>query len=111
MTSIISHTEEPTILPDSLQRRVLPEDAMARLQAGLATCRSGHALTLEARDSIVAVCAGARRDAWTPEQLVIAVKDACYTSPEISHLTPTSERDAFLAMVITVCIQEFYRDE
>ena len=51
----------------------------------------------------------ARTNSWTPEQLLIAVKDACYTSPEISSLTTTSERDAVLAKIVTGCINEFYR--
>ncbi|MDO8502408.1 MAG: hypothetical protein Q7S20_11255 [Gemmatimonadaceae bacterium] len=90
---------------------MLPADSMARLQTGLATCRPTRRLTPEARDALMAICGGARRDGWTPEQLLVAVKDACNTSSEISHLTTTSERDAFLAKVITVCIQEFYRDD
>jgi hypothetical protein len=39
----------------------------------------------------------------------MAVKDACYGSPEIAHLTTTSERDAFLAKVVSACIREFYK--
>jgi hypothetical protein len=40
----------------------------------------------------------------------MAVKDACYSSPEISHLTTTSERDAFLAKIVSACIKEYYKD-
>lgn len=39
----------------------------------------------------------------------MAVKDACYTSPEIAHLTSTSERDAFLAKIVSSCIREYYK--
>lgn len=41
----------------------------------------------------------------------MAVKDACYTSPEISHLTTTSERDAFLAKIVSSCIKEYYKTD
>lgn len=84
---------------------------MEQLRDGLATCRGQRGLTPEARDAIVTLCAGARRDGWTPEHLLVAVKQACATSPEISHLTTTSERDAFLAKIITACIQEFFRSD
>ena len=41
----------------------------------------------------------------------MAVKDTCYASPEISHLTSTSERDAFLAKVVSACIKEYFRGD
>ena len=50
----------------------------------------------------------ARANSWTPEQLLIAVKDACYSTPEISSITTTSERAAVLAKFVTGCINEFY---
>ena len=89
----------------------LPLEAMDQLRDGLATCRSKRGLTPEAQRAIVTLCDGARRDSWTPEQLIVAVKDACYQSNEIAHLTTTSERDAFLARIVTACIQEFFRQD
>ncbi len=68
-------------------------------------------LTPEASAAITALCEKARDDGWTAEQLVMAVKDACYGSPEIAHLTTTSERDAFLAKVVSSCIREFYKGD
>jgi len=50
----------------------------------------------------------AREHGWTPEQLLILVKEVCYTSPEITHLTTTSEREALLSMIVSGCIQEYY---
>ncbi|MEP6508941.1 MAG: hypothetical protein ABJC63_12015 [Gemmatimonadales bacterium] len=76
----------------------------------MATCRSKRGLTPEANAAIIALCEEARQDGWTAEQLLMAVKDACYGAPEIAHLTSTSERDAFLAKVISSCIREFYKD-
>lgn len=57
------------------------------------------------------LCRGAKHDGWSAEQLLMAVKDACYTSPEISHLTSTSERDAFLAKIVSACIKEYYKGD
>ncbi len=89
----------------------LTPEALDTLRAGLATCRSMRGLTPEANAAIVSLCAGAHHDGWTAEQLLVAVKDACHTSPEIAHLTSTSERDAFLAKIVSACIKEFYREE
>lgn len=104
-----------TGLPDNVpvtrdQRHpTLPKEAMADLRDGLATCGGSRRLTPQAQASITSVCHYARGAKWTPEQLLVAVKDACYTSPEITQMTTTSERDAFLSKVVTACIQEFFR--
>lgn len=97
-------------MPSSSQRPSLSPEGMRTLREGLATCRSKHGLTPEANAAIVALCEKARHDGWTAEQLLMAVKDACYGSPEIAHLTSTSERDAFLAKVVSSFIREFYKD-
>jgi hypothetical protein len=90
-------------------RQTLSRESTARLRTGLATCHSTRGLTPEARAAIVMVCAEARRDEWSPETLLVAVKDACFSAPEIAHMMTTSERDGLLARVITACIQEFFR--
>jgi hypothetical protein len=98
--SLTNKTPHPTLSPE----------AMTTLREGLATCRSKRGLTPEANDAIVTLCDGAKADGWSAEQLLVAVKDACYSSPEISHLTSTSERDAFLAKIVSACIKEYYKD-
>ncbi len=92
------------------QHPALPEETMAELRDGLATCRGSRRLTPQAQASITTLCRYARGARWTPEQLLVAVKDACYTSPEITHMTTTSERDAFLSKIVTACIKEFFRE-
>lgn len=109
MATLVSQDYRVSEHTAGAQHPGLSKDLMEELRSGLATCRSMHGLTPEARQAIVNLCDGARRDSWTPEQLVVAVKDACYSSTEIAHLTTTSERDAFLARIVTECIQEFFR--
>ncbi len=111
MSTIISQDHRVSDHRAGAQHVSLSKESMDQFRKGLATCRSKRGLTPEAIQAIVMLCDGARRDAWTPEQLVVAVKDACYTSSEITHLTTTSERDAFLAKIITACIQEFFRQD
>lgn len=108
MSTLISPETGLSERSESGRNHRLSKEAMEKLRDGLASCRGTRGLTPEARDAIVMLCADARRDGWPPEQLLIAVKDACAGSPEISHLTSTSERDAFLAKIITACIQEYF---
>lgn len=56
------------------------------------------------------LCAASKSAGWSAEQLVVAVKHACYSSDEMTQLTTTSERDAFLAKVVSACIKEYFRD-
>jgi hypothetical protein len=84
------------------------DEILKSLQDGLATCASGRALSPEARRAIARLCEVAHESAWNPEQLVIVVKEACYSSPEMWQRTTTSEREALLATIVTECIQEFY---
>jgi hypothetical protein len=50
----------------------------------------------------------ARQNGWTPEQLLVTVKEACYTSPDFASLNSTSEREVLVASVVTGCITEFF---
>jgi len=86
----------------------LSDDILKSLRDGLATCSPGRGLTPAARSAIACICGVARDNSWTVEQLLILVKEVCYTSPEISHLTTTSERETMLATIISGCIHEYY---
>ena len=98
-------------LPETPKPPVLPHEALEKLREGFTASASRKTLTPEENEAVAALCKAARESSWTPEQLIIAVKDTCYTSPEIAHLTPTSERDAFLARIVTACIKEFFRKD
>jgi hypothetical protein len=86
-----------------------PEEALNRLQEGFARWRTHRTLTPEANEAVAAVCRAAKRAGWSPEQLVVAVKNACHDSTEIREMTTTSERDAFLGRLVTACIKEYFR--
>lgn len=94
-------------LPDRSQ--VLPTDSLMRLRSGLPSWRQKNSLPPEAGEIVTELCGAARRAGWSPEQLVVAVKDACYGSDEMAELSTTSERDALLAKVVTACIKEYFR--
>ena len=88
--------------------RTLPFEAVRTLRDGLAPCQTTRRLSAEARHAIGDLGRTARENDWCMEQLLIAVKEACYTSEEISRLTTTSEREALVSTIVTACIQEFY---
>lgn len=84
--------------------------ALDRLRSGLPSWRLRSGLPPDARAVVTELCTAAREEGWSPEQLVVAVKNACYMSDEISKLNTTSERDALLSKVVTACIKEFFTD-
>ena len=60
------------------------------------------------RNAVQLVCADARLKRYTPERLLIDVKDALRVSPEVQQLPRGPERDEFIAGVVTLCIDEFF---
>jgi hypothetical protein len=91
--------------PEPLQ----PAEALAKLRDSLAGWRQRKGAIPEQDELVTALCRSAKAAGWTSEQLVVAVKDACSSSPEISRVGTTSERESFLARIVTACIKEYYR--
>jgi len=98
-------------LDNTRTNHAVPNPVVQALHDGLATCVSGRRLTPQARRAITELCAVARKNEWTPEQLLITVKEACYTSPDFIRLSSTSEREILIASVITGTINEFYEPD
>jgi hypothetical protein len=107
MTVPLSHSEANS-LQQSSQRPALSAELIQLLRDGLATSGSRRSLSPEGRTAVGKLCDAARRNGWTAEQLVVAVKDACYASPEVTNMSTTSERENVLALIVSACIREFY---
>src|SRR5690242_6911884 len=60
------------------------------------------------RHTVQLVCADARLKRYTPERLLIDVKDALRVLPEVQRLPRGPERDDFISSVVTLCIDEFF---
>ena len=86
-----------------------PEEALAKLRNSLAEWRSNRSMGPEQDELVTILCQSAKAAGWSSEQLVVAVKDVCSASPEISRLTTTSERENFLARIVTACIKQYYK--
>ena len=78
---------------------------MSDALAGTATRGS---MSPSAHAAVGRMCDSARRNGWTPEQFIVAVKTACYTSPAIRDLGTSSERDALLSLVVSECIKQYF---
>jgi hypothetical protein len=71
-----------------------------RADGKLARARVRHAVQM--------VCADARLKRFTPERLLIDVKDALRVLPEVQQMSRGPERDEFISSVVTLCIDEFF---
>jgi hypothetical protein len=54
------------------------------------------------------VCAEARRDRRPPEKLLVEVKSALRSLPELECVPRGPEREALVARVVTILIDEYY---
>ena len=64
----------------------------------------------ELRLALRAACQDAHARHATPERVIIALKDVWHSLPEVQQLQhrDARARDAMVAHVVTLCIQEFY---
>lgn len=87
----------------------LPPEIATDLRMALSQCRAASGLPEIVRETIRLACSTAKENLWTPEQLVVAVKEVCFSSTELLRLCTSSEREEIVARVVTGCIREFYR--
>jgi hypothetical protein len=60
-------------------------------------------------DAIRRICLDAKRNAWPPESLLVAFKAALHSVPALQGLTSGPDRDAVVARLVSLCIDEYYR--
>jgi hypothetical protein len=60
------------------------------------------------RTAVRLVCAEARLQHYTPERLLVDLKDALRATPEVQRVPRGPERDDLVARVVTLCIDEFF---
>jgi hypothetical protein len=63
------------------------------------------------RRAIRALCAAAHQEHLRAEQLLVLLKRALNSLPEVEVLPHDSRRADALAQVISLCIEEFYADQ
>jgi len=60
------------------------------------------------RRALRLMCDEAHRSGLRAEQLIVIVKDAWRSLPEVSRLPAGGTRERLLSRVVTMCIEEFY---
>ncbi len=72
--------------------------------------RRSEATGAQLRAAIRHLCVDARRRGIPVEQLLIVVKKACTSSPEMQSRASDPHATDLMNRVVTVCIQEYYAD-
>lgn len=87
----------------------VPRNAVELLRECISARKDGAAQTEKIRTAAAIICEEAHRMEAMPEQLLVSVKELCHSLPEYEMIRGARERDAFLSVVVTVAIEEYYR--
>jgi hypothetical protein len=79
------------------------------LRTALGTSVVGSSVTLEQRTVIRSICSAPERHRFEPEDFLIAFKLAVVDAANDVGIPPGPERNDFLAKLVSVYIEEFYR--
>jgi FPC/CPF motif-containing protein YcgG len=90
-------------------RIAVPPNAVELLRESINARRDGSALTEKIRSAAALICDEAHRAEAMPEELVVSIKELCHSLPEYETIRGARERDAFLSVVVTYAIEEYYR--
>ena len=90
-------------------RIVAPPNAIALLRESIKARKEGRDLKEKIRSAAALICDEARRSDAVPEKLVLSIKDMCHSLPEYEMIPGAKERDAFVSVVVTLAIEEYYR--
>jgi len=91
-------------------QRSLSAEAVTALHAALENAPTHLPTSPTVMDALRRVCGEATREQWPPELLLIAFKKAVDEASGVQHLTRGPERDEFVGRLVTMCIDEYYRD-
>jgi hypothetical protein len=87
----------------------LPPRHEQLLRSALASGVTGRVLNSEQRAIIHQICSSPEKGAFAPEDFVIAFKLALTEAANDVGIRPGPERNDFLALMVSACIEEFFR--
>ncbi len=90
-------------------RIVAPPNAIALLRESIKARKDGRDLKEKIRRAVALICDEAHRSEAVPEKLVLSIKEMCHSLPEYEMIPGARERDAFVSVVVTLAIEEYYR--
>jgi hypothetical protein len=93
----------------SSDRIAVPSVAVELLRSCIQSGKDGRDATEQILAAVAPICAEARRAQAMPEHLLISIKELCRSLPEFDGIHGARERGAFLDMVVTLAIEEYYR--
>ena len=91
------------------QRWSLPPAHQELLRNALAGGAAGKIITPEQRGVIRQICMAPEKQSFAPEDFLVAFKLALANAANDVGIAPGPERNDFLACLVSVCIEEFYR--
>ena len=111
MTTSAHEFESHAPVFTSGDRISVPPNAIELLRESIKARKegSGSALNEKIRSAATLICDEARRSEAVPEMLVVSIKELCHSLPEYEMIRGAKERDAFVSIVVTVAIEEYYR--
>jgi hypothetical protein len=106
-TAVDPH-DRPWSASSAPQLRILSDAAVTALRGALQALVGDYAPPGDLRRAIVLMCDEARRNGLRAEQLVITIKQAWESIPEVCRHVSVEQRTRVLSGVVTMCIDEFY---
>jgi hypothetical protein len=101
-----THSNESSAQPPRWRLAPRHEDL---LRSALSAKSTGRAITSEQRAIITQICSAPEKASFAPEDFLIAFKLALVNAANEVGIPPGPERNEFLARMVSVCIEEFFR--
>jgi hypothetical protein len=99
----------PSGFYNSGDRIAVPPDAVRLLRESIAARKEGAAVNEQIRAAAALICEEAHRTDAMPENVLVSIKELCHSLPEYEAIRGAKERDAFVSVVVTLVIEEYYR--
>ena len=86
----------------------LDDESIASVRLALRAYLSDASEASALQTALVAISAEARAKSMMPEQLLVALKEAWNTLPEVRAMTDSAAQVRLLQRIVTMCIKEYY---
>jgi len=102
-------SDGPAAVFTSGDRIAVPPNAVELLRESIAARKSGSPVNEKIRAAAALICEEARRTDAMPENVLVSIKELCHSLPEYEAIRGAREHDAFVSVVVTLAIEEYYR--
>lgn len=102
-------SDGPAAFFTSGDRIAVPPNAVELLRESIAARKNGSVVNEKIRAAAALICEEAHRLDAMPENVLVSIKELCHSLPEYEAIRGARERDAFVSVVVTLAIEEYYR--